>query len=235
MDREKISTWKKICYIFDERQKLKAALLFVVIIIGAFVELIGVSAVLPFISAVLSPDQILENPYLGGVYRAFGFRDINEYIVFLGGAIIIVYIVKNIYVYIMHSMQYRFTYENQRRLSYKMMDCYMKQPYLFHLDHNSAELSRNINEDTVSFFEAILAGLQLASEGGVCLALLIFLLYQDITITVGVIALVGLFGLVFMKVFKKRLKTAGKEAAINREVRDRRYWRLSEVLRRSKY
>ena len=212
MDREKISTWKKICYIFDERQKLKAALLFVVIIIGAFVELIGVSAVLPFISAVLSPDQILENPYLGGVYRAFGFRDINEYIVFLGGAIIIVYIVKNIYVYIMHSMQYRFTYENQRRLSYKMMDCYMKQPYLFHLDHNSAELSRNINEDTVSFFEAILAGLQLASEGGVCLALLIFLLYQDITITVGVIALVGLFGLVFMKVFKKRLKTAGKRS-----------------------
>lgn len=212
MDREKVGTWEKICYIFDERQKLKAALLFVVIIIGAFVELVGVSAVLPFISAVLSPDQILENPYLGGVYRALGFRDINEYIVFLGGAIIIVYIVKNIYVYIMHSMQYRFTYENQRRLSYKMMDCYMKQPYLFHLDHNSAELSRNINEDTVSFFEAILAGLQLASEGGVCLALLIFLLYQDITITVGVIALVGLFALVFMKVFKKRLKAAGKRS-----------------------
>lgn len=212
MDRKKVGTWEKICYIFDEKQKLKAALLFVVIIIGAFVELVGVSAVLPFISAVLSPDQMLENPYLGGIYRTLGFRNINEYIVFLGGAIIVVYIVKNIYVYRMHSMQYRFTYENQRRLSYKMMDCYMKQPYLFHLDHNSAELSRNINEDTVSFFEAILAGLQLASEGGVCLALLLFLLYQDVTITLGVIALVGLFGLVFMKVFKKRLKAAGRRS-----------------------
>ncbi|MBO5095079.1 MAG: ABC transporter ATP-binding protein [Lachnospiraceae bacterium] len=212
MDRKKVGTWEKICYIFDEKQKLKAALLFVVIIIGAFVELVGVSAVLPFISAVLSPDQMLENPYLGGIYRMLGFRNINEYIVFLGGAIIVVYIVKNIYVYRMHSMQYRFTYENQRRLSYKMMDCYMKQPYLFHLDHNSAELSRNINEDTVSFFEAILAGLQLASEGGVCLALLLFLLYQDVTITLGVIALVGLFGLVFMKVFKKRLKAAGRRS-----------------------
>lgn len=203
MERKSISMWKKICYIFDRKQKLKGALLFAVIIIGAFVELVGVSAVLPFISAVLSPEQILNNPYLGAVYTMFGFQDINRYIVFLGGTIIVVYILKNIYVYIMHSMQYRFTYENQRELSYKMMNCYMRQPYLFHLDHNSAELSRNINEDTVSFFEAILAGLQLASEGGVCLALLLFLLYQDISITVGIMALVGLFGLIFMKVFRK--------------------------------
>lgn len=212
MNRNHTGTWKKICYIFDKKQKLKAALLFLVIIVGAFVELVGVSAVLPFISAVLNPDQILEAPVLGDLYRILGFGDINEYIVFLGGAIIVIYILKNIYVYIMHSMQYRFTYENQRRLSYKMMDCYMKQPYLFHLDHNSAELSRNINEDTVSFFEAILAGLQLASEGGVCLALLLFLLYEDVSITLGIIALVGGFGLVFMKVFRKRLKAAGKRS-----------------------
>lgn len=212
MNRNHTGTWKKICYIFDKKQKLKAALLFLVIIVGAFVELVGVSAVLPFISAVLNPEQILEAPVLGDLYRILGFRDINEYIVFLGGAIIVIYILKNIYVYIMHSMQYRFTYENQRRLSYKMMDCYMKQPYLFHLDHNSAELSRNINEDTVSFFEAILAGLQLASEGGVCLALLLFLLYEDVSITLGIIALVGGFGFVFMKVFRKRLKAAGKRS-----------------------
>ena len=212
MNQNNAGTWKKICYIFDKKQKLKAALLFLVIIVGAFVELVGVSAVLPFISAVLNPDQILETPILGDLYRVLGFVDINEYIVFLGGAIIVIYILKNIYVYVMHSMQYRFTYENQRRLSYKMINCYMKQPYLFHLDHNSAELSRNINEDTVSFFEAILAGLQLASEGGVCLALLLFLLYQDISITLGIIALAGGFGIVFMKVFRKRLKAAGKRS-----------------------
>ena len=212
MNQNNAGTWKKICYIFDKKQKLKAALLFLVIIVGAFVELVGVSAVLPFISAVLNPDQILETPILGDLYRVLGFVDINEYIVFLGGAIIVIYILKNIYVYVMHSMQYRFTYENQRRLSYKMMNCYMKQPYLFHLDHNSAELSRNINEDTVSFFEAILAGLQLASEGGVCLALLLSLLYQDISITLGIIALAGGFGIVFMKVFRKRLKAAGKRS-----------------------
>ena len=86
-----------------------------------------------------------------------------------------------------------------------MISCYMHQPYPFHLNHNSAELSRNINEDVVSFFEAVLASLQFASEGSVCLALLLLLLYQDISITIGVLVLVGVFGLVFMKVFRKKL------------------------------
>lgn len=212
MNQKDIGIWEKIFYIFDKKQKMKAIVLFLVIIIGAFVELVGVSAVLPFISAVLMPEQILENPILGAIYRWLHFQTMNDYIVFLGGAIIVVYIFKNIYVYIMHSMQYRFTYENQRKLSYKMMNCYMQQPYLFHLNHNSAELSRNINEDTVAFFEAILAGLQFASEGGVCVALLMLLLCQDVGITLGVIALVGIFGLIYMKVFRKRLRAAGRRS-----------------------
>ena len=207
-----IGIWRKIAYIFDRRQKMKSILLLTVIVIGAFVELLGVSVVLPFISVVLSPGEMLDNVYLAYGYNLLGFRDVNDYVIFLGGAIIVVYILKNIYVYIMHGMQYRFTYDNQRKLSHKMMNCYMQQPYLFHLNHNSAELSRNVNEDTVSFFEAVLAGLQLASEGGVCLALLVFLLYQDVSITCGVIALVCVFGLVFMKVFKKRLKSAGRKS-----------------------
>ena len=212
MNRKNIGTWEKICYIFDRKQKIRAAVLFFVIIIGAFVELAGVSAILPFINVLMSPEQIVNNKYLGLVYEMFGFQEINQFVVFLGSGIIVVYILKNIYVYIMHSMQYRFTYENQRALSYKMMNCYMSQPYLFHLDHNSAELSRNINEDTVSFFEAILAGLQLASEGCVCVFMLIFLLWQDVSVTLGIIALVGLFGIVFLKIFKKRLKRAGRKS-----------------------
>jgi len=212
MEKGHVGTWGKISYIFDRKQKMRAALLFFVIVIGAFVELVGVSAVLPFIDVVLNPGQILENVYLDWLYKLLGFESVNSFIIFLGLSIIVIYILKNIYVYYMHGMQYRFTYENQRMLSYRMMDCYMKQPYPFHLDHNSAELSRNINEDTVSFFEAILAGLQLASEGGVCLALLIFLFLQDAGITLGVIVLVGLFGLLFSKVFKKKIKSAGRRS-----------------------
>lgn len=216
-----MSTLKKVSYIFDRKQKITAALLFVTILFGAFVELLGVTVILPFINTLINPEKILENDLASWAYTKGGFQSINDFIVCLALGVILVYILKNVYVYWMHSIQYRFTYENQRRLSYKMISCYMHQPYPFHLNHNSAELSRNINEDVVSFFEAVLASLQFASEGSVCLALLILLLYQDKSITIGVLALVGVFALVFMKVFRKKLRTAGRKSR-NRQGSTRR-------------
>ena len=43
MSQHNAGTWEKICYIFDKKQKMKATVLFVIIVIGAFVELLGVS------------------------------------------------------------------------------------------------------------------------------------------------------------------------------------------------
>ncbi len=206
------STWKKIAYVFDRKQKAKALWLFIVIAIGAFVELVGVSAVLPFINAVLDPESLMKNPYIRLFYDTLHLNGTDQLIIALGISIVAIYVLKNIYVYVMHAMQYRFTYDNQRILSYRMMQCYINQPYVFHLNHNSAELSRNINEDVTAFFESILAGLQFASEGGVCLVLLLFLGFQDLAITIGILVLIGLFGLLFTKVFRKRLRRAGRKS-----------------------
>lgn len=49
---------KKIFYVFDIKQKLQLGVLSVAIIIGAVLELLGVTAVLPFINA-LTQDYIM--------------------------------------------------------------------------------------------------------------------------------------------------------------------------------
>ncbi len=207
----------KFLYIFEGSQKRKFFLLFVMIIIGAFAELLGVTAVLPFIQLVLDGEAILNNPYMAKAYSGLGFSDVSAFLVFLALLIVGVYIVKNVYVYVMHSMQYQFTYDNQKRLSTQMLDCYLNQPYLYHVHHNRAELIRNAGDDVRAFFEVVLATLQLASEGSVCLVLLTFLLIQDIGITLGVIALVSAFALVYLKIFKKKLKRAGDMSRDNQE------------------
>lgn len=50
-----MSILKKVGYIFDKKQKAMAALLFVSIVIGAFVELLGVTVILPFINTLMNP------------------------------------------------------------------------------------------------------------------------------------------------------------------------------------
>ena len=70
----------------------------------------------------------------------------------LGIFLIFVYIVKNVYIALMYDVQYRFTYRNQCRISSRLLNSYLEESYLFHVEHNSAELLRNVNLGVAVFF-----------------------------------------------------------------------------------
>ena len=183
-----------------------------IILIGAFFELLGVSAILPFINVVLDPDSIKEEWYLKYVYDFFDFSNTNDFMVFLGVCLIFIYIIKNIYIAMMYDAQYRFTYRNQCRISSKLLDSYLHENYLFHLEHNSAELLRSVNNDVQYFFQLVLAVLQFCTEISVCLVLVVFLLIMDASITIGVSILLVIFVLGFMRIFRKKLEDMGLES-----------------------
>lgn len=103
----------------------------------------------------------------------------------------------------MYNKQYKFIFENQRVLADRMVKCYMSQPYLFHVSKNSAELLRNINEDTGNFFGALQAGIKLLTELMVCLVLGVYLLIKDKTITISVVCLLAIMLWLSVKVYKK--------------------------------
>lgn len=111
----------------------------------------------------------------------------------------------------LYYFQYSYTFDNQKRMSSRMLNCYMKQPYLFHLRNNSAELIRNINSDVNMMFQAIISVLGTISEACVCGILGIYLLIQDKSLAIGVVSIFGLFLLVFAKRFKQYYRRIGAE------------------------
>ena len=125
-------------YIFNRQQKVRLLLLLAAISIGTFLELMGVTAIMPFIEVVMNPEAIQKKWYLTVLYNGLGFQTDVSFMVFLAIALAVIYVIKNIYLCIMYNLQYHFTFSNQRKLAYRMLDCYMRQPYAFHLSHNSA-------------------------------------------------------------------------------------------------
>lgn len=202
---------KELRYIFDRHQKTGLILLFVEIAIGAILELVGVTAILPFIEVVMDSEAIRNTWYLSWMYNTFHFQTEGSFLIFLSIALIIIYIVKNAYICLMYSLQYRFTFENQRKMAKRMLECYLKQPYTFHLSHNSADLIRNVNSDTNMMFQGILSIVQLLTELLVCVTLGIFLFVRDKTLTIGVLLILGLFLLLFAKAFRNYLSYIGSE------------------------
>lgn len=123
----------------------------------------------------------------------------------------------------MTDCQYRFVYNNQRKLAGKMMSCYIRQPYYYHLARGSAEIIRNLNDDVKNFFSVVISLLQLFTEICVCLVLVAYLAYKDKSITVGVCIVLIAFSIVYMRYIRRKVSVMGIEtrdclAYLNRDI-----------------
>ncbi len=203
--------FSKINFIFNKGEKIKLVLLLVGILLTTLLELIGVVAIMPFVNVVMDPSVIERTVYLKIIYDFFNINNINIFIAILGIILIVVYVIKNISLIILYYAQYAFTFNTQKKLSSRMLKCYIKQPYSFHLQNNSADLMRNIESDVTMMFQGIISMLGLVAEVCVCAILGIYLLIQDKSIALGMAAILGLFVLIFARPFKNYLTKIGDE------------------------
>ncbi len=194
---------RKISYIFTRRQKRNAFILFMLILIGSFMELLGVSAVMPLITVITDESILQTNEFFVFIGGLLGLQTTREFILTFTVALASIYILKNVYLGFQYQLQYRFVYNNQRRLSSKMMDCYLHQKYLYHVSRNVSELQRNVTTDVASFYSVILSMIQFVSELLVCTMLVSYLFFVDFISTSSVILLIGLFLFLFLLVYRR--------------------------------
>lgn len=198
-----MNTIKQMLAVFDKKQKLKLVWITIIIFIGGFAELIGVSSILPFIELILDTDSMMKNKYVALLCDITGINDPKAVIVVVALGIIAIFILKNVYVVFQAKLQYQFSYFGLRDLRCRLMDAYLHQRYPFHLEHNSAELIRNVNTDCNMFFSTVLNFLQLITELVVCSMIGCYLIYCDPIIALGVVVSMIIFLFVFMKNFRK--------------------------------
>lgn len=201
----------RLGYIFDKRDKWKIALLLGAVVIGSFLELLGVTIFMPFIKIIQDPGEIQRKWYLKLFYDQFHFRSPKYFLAALSVAIILVYIIKNLYLIIEKSYIYRFSYNTQMKLSTRLLNTYMKEPYTFHLNKNIAELQRSLQEDTSKFMQVILYSLELVAELAVCLVLVIYLLSVSKSITVIVLGLLTVCVGSFLLLTRKYSRRLGQD------------------------
>ncbi len=205
---------KEIYAILDKHQKSRMFILLIMILVGAAFETLGVSAILPLVSAVTDPSIIETNEKYKMVYDVLGLQNYRTFILAMAIGLVIVYIIKNIYLIILNIAQNHFVTNNQRRLSVRLMDCYMKQPYLFHVEHNVSELQRNVENDVGNFITVLTNMLQLMTEILVCGMLAVYLLITDVFTTVLLIILMVLFLLIFVKGCRRKLRELGERTRV---------------------
>lgn len=199
---------KKLGYIFTRREKIHLALVFIVILIGSFIELLGVSVFLPFIDILMKPESIMEQKKYRYFYELFGFSSTDHFLIAIGILICVVYLFKNLYLTFQQNCMLKFSYTTRMHLATKLLSTYMAEPYTFHLNKNISELQRSLQYDANQFMQLVNSSLQALAEVAVVICLGVYLIYVSPTISVVIIGLVAMcIGLFFWisKKFSKRI------------------------------
>ena len=218
---------EEIAYIFDGKQKRGMLFLLFAIFIGAVFELLGVSLFMPLLQIISEPGKISSNVLLRGIMDILGLYDTKQMFVGFAIIIIIIYIIKNVYLSVMYYFLYSFIYDNQLKVETRLIDCYMKKPYTYHLDHNTSEMIRNIMLDSERLFQLILQFLSVISELMLSGLLIIYLLATDPLMTLSVFAVLSVSMIIFMGLTRKR---ANKYGQINQEYDGYMHQAIEEAL-----
>ena len=217
----------KLNYIFNASQKRRMAALMVCIFIGAALERFGVSLIMPLIQLISTPQVVNEPGIVSAVYNALSMKSVTDFFRFLVIVIIVIYFLKNLYLSVMYYFQYSFIYRNQLKVAGRLIDCYLKKPYTYHLDHNTSDMIRNIMLDTDRLFQLILSFLNVMSEGLLSLLLILYLLVSDPVMSVTVAGLLVVCMAVFRILTRERVHGYGR---MNQEYDGRMHQAINQAL-----
>ena len=206
---------KKFSYIFDTKRKVLLVLLCIGLFIGALMELAGVSLIVELVKLIEKPGTIHTTKWMSRLYEITGASSDRQFFLYVVLVLIGVYLFKNLYLIFINYIKYTFIYNNQLRLSGRLIDCYLKKPYTYHLDKNSAEMIRSILLDAERFFQMLLTIFSVFSEVMVSALLCIYLLIVDWMITVSVVVILLVFSGLYLLIFHGRTKENGKISQYN--------------------
>lgn len=203
--------FEKIRYIFDRDEKIKFVILFIMLLIGSLFEMLGVSMIMPFLQVAMEPGQIEKNDLYHKIYVLFRCTSVNGFLTVSAVALILIYLIKNIYLIFMNYVQYRFINNHQNRLSVNLLKCYLRKPYTFHTQKNSSEILRIVTNDVAQLFELVKTVLGLMSETLTVTAIGIFLLITDVKMTLVIMFMLAMFVAFVFGFLKKRTYQLGEE------------------------
>jgi ATP-binding cassette, subfamily B, bacterial PglK len=206
---------KKLAYILTPDERKKAIILLAMILVMAFLDMLGVASIMPFIGVLSNPQIIETNNLLNKLFKTSGVIGIEteQQFIFLLGIVVFVLIVfsltfKALTIY----SQIRFSAMREYTIGKRLVEGFLNQPYSWFLHRHSADLGKTIlSEVSLVISHGLKPIMNLITYSTIVIMLIILLILVDpkLSIIVGFI-LGGAYGVIY-KITRNFLKRIGNE------------------------
>lgn len=218
-----MKTFKKILFLLSSKERKRAGFLLIMALIMAFLEMLGVASIMPFMAVLTNPGIVETNNFLNFMFlnsTIFGVETKNEFLFFLGILVMVILVTSLLFKAVTMIVQIRFTSMCQYRISKRFVEGYLNQPYSWILNRHSADLGKTVlSEVNVVISKGLKPMITLITQSAVILTLisLLVLVNPKPAIIIGVI-----FGLAYFIIYsfiKNLLTKIGEERLKANEMR----------------
>jgi ATP-binding cassette, subfamily B, bacterial PglK len=214
---------KKILLILSPVERKRAGLVLFMILTMAFLDMMGVASIMPFMAVLGNPEVIETNTILNTAFNAsykLGITTPEQFMFALGIFVFVMLVITLSVKALTTFAQTRFVFMREYSIGKRLVDGYLHQSYSWFLTRNSADLGKNILSEVSQVITFALGPIaNIIASGAIIFALLLLLVVVDpkLAITIGLV-LGFAYGLVF-KFTGKLLSRIGEERIAANEAR----------------
>ena len=195
-----MATFKKFLDLLTAREKKRAACVFVLMLITALFDVLGVASIMPFMAILADPQLIESNLAMTYVFNFLGYQNRQDFLLASGLCVFLLLITSLCFKALSVYSQTRFALMREYSISKQLVECYLQQPYAWFLNRHSADLGKTILSEVGNLVHGgLLPLLTLIAQCivAVCLMGLLLLVDPWLAISVGVV-----LGGAYLVVFK---------------------------------
>jgi ABC-type multidrug transport system fused ATPase/permease subunit len=183
----------KMFYLLSPNERKYSYLLFVMMVIMALIEMLGVASILPFVSVLTNPNIIETNLYLNKLFKfsaKFGVENTHQFLFVLGIGVFILLVFSNLIKAFTAYIQVRFIQMREYTITKRLVTSYLHQPYSWFINKNSSELGVNIlSEVGLIIGKGLRPMVELFAKSAVVITIIILLVLVDKKVA----SIVGIF------------------------------------------
>tara|TARA_A100001015_G_scaffold226189_1_gene255437 strand:+ start:373 stop:2145 length:1773 start_codon:yes stop_codon:yes gene_type:complete len=202
---------KNLLLYLSQKDLFSLFLITILIILGNLLEILSIGTIPIFLKLALDPSDVIEKApdFTHELINKLDFNQ-NNFLIIFSIILMIVFILKNLYLFGIHYYQKKFFKDLRIRNSDKLLNFYFSQPYSFFLSNNPAYMLRSLSSDldlANSYIESILNVLR---EFLIVLFIFVLLLLVNTVVSLSVLFGIIFFSSITFLSFKKKLSSLAK-------------------------
>ncbi len=190
--------------ILNQKEKFNLFLIFILITISSFLEMIGIGLILPLLTIIVDNNFFYNNEIVNIIKFKLNIESKSQFVILIIALLIIANLLKASFLTLTAWKQARDISNIHIRFTNKLYLDYINSPWEFLVNKNSGTLLRNIHMSTHEFTSKVLVSyIQIASEVMMLAFVISMLLILQLKMTILAILFFSFVGFIAQKITKK--------------------------------